>query len=254
MRRWFTVPVKGFRRGRIYWIILDRPEKLNALDSGMWSSLADEVGKGCSLENVSLVVLRGSGRAFCTGDDIGAMNSLKGFEDSKSFFSSVEKAVNALVGCRKPVAALVHGYAYGGCAEILLLMDIVVAVRGTRISVPETRLGLIPPLITALGPIVIGRRARLLALTGIEIDADQALSWGLVDFVVDGVDEAEALLHRISERIAELEPNAVAEARRLAMNVLARIAGLGEGLALLQSMVLSEAARRRMRLFLEKDS
>ena len=245
------MPVEGRREGRVYWVVLNRPEKLNALDEGMWRGFRERLVEGCG-SDATIVAVRGAGRAFCTGDDIAAMEALRGFEDSSRFFDTVASAVRVLMECAKPVAALVHGYAYGGCAEILLLMDYVVAVKGTRIAVPEARLALIPPLMATLGTLLLGRRARTLALSGAEVGAEEARLLGLVDEVVESAEEGVKAVEAFAEAVSQLDPEAVARTRRLSMETLARLASLWEGLHLLTGMVLKGEARRRMRAFLEK--
>ncbi len=244
------MPVRGELRGNVFWVVLDRPEKLNALDEAMWRELESRLREGCG-SGAPLVALRGEGRAFCTGDDISAMAGLRSADEALEFFDAVEAAVDALDSCSKPVAALVHGYAYGGCAELLLLMAIVVAVRGARIAFPEVRLGLIPPLLTALGPLLLGRRAFALALTGAELGAEEARAAGLVDYVVASPEEGVKLIEGLAGVLARMEPRAVALARR-AMRRAVRALASREAFEALKALVLSAAARERMRAFLEK--
>jgi enoyl-CoA hydratase/carnithine racemase len=236
--------------GEVFWVVLERPEKLNALDEEMWVKLREAVEKGCS-SSASLVALRGSGRAFCTGDDISAMASLRDGSSSYKFFSVVEEGFISIINCSKPVAALIHGYAFGGCAELLLLMDLVVAVKGTRISFPEPRLGLVPPLLAGLGPILLGRKAFYLALMGVEIDAEEALRIGLVDVIVDTIAEGERAVRDYARRVSALESRAVMVTRRIAWRSIMRLASM-EGFEALKSLVLTVEAMERMKAFLER--
>jgi len=237
------------RRGPVAWVVLDRPEKLNALDEGMWRQLASTLRDACGGPE-AVVALRGEGRALCTGDDIKAMLNLGSIEESRRFFSAVREAVESLMECGKPVAMLVNGYAFGGCAEILLLADYVVAIDGSLIAFPEVRLGLIPPIASSLGPTLTGRRIARLLVTGSPVSAREARELGIVDEVVGSEGEALEAIERFAEEVAAAEPRAVAVTRRLLASALnARV--LEDALRALEEMVLSEQAKTRMRAFLE---
>lgn len=237
--------------GRVYWITLERPEKLNALNRDMWIQLADELMRGCSSE-AKLVALRGSGRAFCTGDDIKAMYDLKSREDAEDFFNALLLAVERLASCQKPVAAVVHGYAYGGCAEILLLMDYVVGVKGLRIAAPEASLGLIPPILSSLGHLMLGRRARWIALSGEPLEADEALELGLIDDIVGSVEEAVAKVEEKALKLEAVDPEAVAVTRRILFSGVAKALKESGALDELVRLTLTPKAKARMEAFLKR--
>ncbi len=246
------MPVEGYPDGDapLFWVELRRPEKLNALDLDMWRGLEARL-RGACRGPWALVALRGAGRAFCTGDDIGAMEALSTPEEAGEFFDALAGAVRAIVECGRPVAALVHGYAYGGCMEILLLLDVVVGVRGALLAAPEARLGLLAPLLSTLGPILLGRRALGLASTGRPISVEDALRYGIVDYVVDSVEEGEALLRRIASEAAASDPQAVALARRLSLESLPWERAW-RALDELKKLVLNPRAKERMRAFLQR--
>lgn len=235
--------------GLVYWVILRRPEKLNALDRLMWLELASALGSACS-SDARLVALRGEGRALCTGDDIAAMYRLSTRDEADEFFAAVEGAVKELARCEKPVAVLVKGYAYGGCAEILLLSDYVVAVRGSLIAFPEVLLGLIPPLALAVGTRLLGRRLLRHLESGAPLTAEEAADLGLVDDLVDTEREAEERIRAFAEQLSRADAGAVAFVRRTALSQ-ALEGGLAGPLEKLKELVLSEAAKDRMRAFLE---
>ncbi len=246
-----SMSVKGHVLGPVYWIILNRPEKLNALNMGMWSSLIMELEKACNRNDTVVVALRGEGRAFCTGDDIYEMYAIKSVDEAERFFNTVWSAVKALMDCEKPVVAVVHGYAYGGCLELLLLIDIVVAVRDTRFAAPEIKLGLVPPLLASIGPCLIGRKAVSLALLGREFSAEEAYMLGLVDMVATSLDEAISLARKIGEELAKSDPETV----RTVLTITRRrkINCLDEGgIEALKHLVLKPSSKEKMRAFLEK--
>ncbi len=225
---------------------LSRPEKLNAMTSGMWLSLAEALNKAC--RSASAIVVTGAGRAFSSGDDIGEMHGLQDPIEASRFFHSLEKAVTALAACRRPVVAAVNGVAVGGGAEVLLLMDYVVAYKGALIGFPESRIGLVPPLLLTVGLLQLGgKRARTLALSGRLFSAEEAMALGIVDEVVDGDPLPRAL--EVARELSRVPQQA------LSIIKAASLQGVGEALTLLrslESLVLGGEAKERMRLFLEK--
>ncbi|GAB6148471.1 enoyl-CoA hydratase/isomerase family protein [Stetteria hydrogenophila] len=245
--------VKGFLSGtgKVYWVVLQRPEKLNALTKEAWLQLAAELGKGCA-STARLVALRGEGRAFCTGDDIKAMYDFAGEDDAREFFESLRRAVDALASCRVPVAAVVHGYAYGGCAEILLLIDYVVGVKGAKIAAPEVSLGLIPPMLSPIGSFLLGRRARWMALSGEPIDVDEARNIGLVDVVVESVEDAVRHVEEKASILDGVDANAVAVTRRILFAPLLGFIEKSGSFEELVKLSLTPQAKARMEAFLKR--
>ena len=166
-------------------ITLDRPEKLNALDEGMWKGLRAALRRAAEDERVRAVLVRGQGRAFSAGDDIAMMAEWKGLEDARRWHDELlMPLLRELLEHRKPLIALVDGIAFGGGCELLLGFDVVVASERSLFSVPETLIGAIPPIATSIGPSLLGRKVIRFALTGEWITAEEALRLGIVDVVV----------------------------------------------------------------------
>ncbi len=166
-------------------ITLDRPEKLNALDEGMWKGLRAALRRAAEDERVRAVLVRGQGRAFSAGDDIAMMAEWKGLEDARRWHDELlMPLLRELLEHRKPLIALVDGIAFGGGCELLLGFDVVVASERSLFSVPETLIGAIPPIVSSIGPTLLGRKVIRFALTGEWITAEEALRLGIVDVVV----------------------------------------------------------------------
>ncbi len=189
--------IQGTLKNSAYWIYIDRPDKLNALNFGAWQNLGAEIKKGCKSNAIALVIM-GKGRAFSSGDDIGDLYSLNSLEEAHNFFRAIWNTLKAIIECEKPVIAAVNGLALGGGSEILIVSDIVVAARTAWISFPEVSLGLLPPFFISLGSFMIGaRRTKFLSLTGQRLSAEEAREYGIVDLVVDDgrlLREIEALV------------------------------------------------------------
>jgi enoyl-CoA hydratase/carnithine racemase len=189
-------------RGDIAVVTMARPEKLNAIDDAMLHGLLEAVEAIARSEAIGAAVLTGRGRAFSAGGDISTMSGM----DERAFAATIAlymRTSAAFRACPTPIIAAVHGYALAGGFELALMCDVRLAARGTRFGLPDTPLGLSPTSgMTWLLPRVIGLgRAMHLALTGEEIDAEEAERIGLVSRVIEPaglLPQAEALAHRIA--------------------------------------------------------
>lgn len=165
---------------------------------------------------VRAVVLSGSGdRAFCAGSDVKEFPSLRGRVGEGKLIAENEM-YDRLAALAVPTIAAMEGDALGGGLELALCCDFRVATRTTRIGMPEVRLGVIPGSGgTQRLPRLIGlARAKELILLGEIIDAETALSFGLVNRVVEP-GEAEAAARELASTITQRGPFAVREAKRL---------------------------------------
>jgi len=243
------VPVATRSQNGILIAVLSKPERLNALGSREWRELGEVLKRECRGGGGSnAIVVTGEGRAFSAGDDIYEMISLESPEDAASFFYLLRSALRELVSCSKPVVAAVNGLAVGGGAEMLLLMDYVVASRQAWLSFPETRIGLIPPLLLTVGSEILGSRvARSLALSHRRLSADEAYTLGIVDEVVDGDPLPRAI--EVAAYMASQPRHSIEAVKSETLPAFERAMKL---LAELESMVLKPEAKRRMRMFLDK--
>jgi enoyl-CoA hydratase/carnithine racemase len=186
-------------------VTISRPERLNAVSFAMFARLPGLLAEAAELPGVRVLVLRGAGtRAFSAGADIGEFAAARTTpEQAARYDEAVLAAEQALAGFPMPTIAAVHGYCYGGGCGLALACDIRFAARAARFGITPAKLGLVYPLrstkrlVDAVGP----SRAKIILMAGSEYDADQALSFGLVDEVFDdaaaldaGVREFAALL------------------------------------------------------------
>ncbi len=172
-------------RGAYALITLSRPEKLNALDEGMWAGLRAALRRAAGDERVRAVLVRGEGRAFSAGDDIAMMATWRGTEEAKRWHDELlMPLLRELLEHRKPLIALVDGIAFGGGCELLLGFDVVVASERSLFSVPEALIGAVPPIASSIGPSLLGRKVIRYTLTGEWITAEEASRLGIVDVVV----------------------------------------------------------------------
>jgi len=179
-------PVRVDRRGDELTITLHRPRVRNALDSGMRDGLVEALAVAAHDPSITVVHLRGAGDSFCSGGDLDEFGARSDPATAHvvRLLASPARSVAEVAG--RTVAHL-HGDAVGSGIELAAFAGRVEAARGTRISLPEVRLGLIPGAGGTVSlPRRIGRHRTLrLALSPDPIDADTALGWGLVDSLTD---------------------------------------------------------------------
>src|SRR3954467_4833382 len=176
------------REGGVAGFFLNRPQKVNALDSATLDALAAALQKVD--EGIHVVVLGGHGKAFCAGADVNELRSLDP-PTAREFIGRVHRACDAVRKLPMPVVARLHGAVIGAGLELAAACDLRVAATGTRFAMPEVRLGIPSVVEAALLPRLMGSgRAAWLVLTGEPIDAERAREWGLVESVADDVDRA----------------------------------------------------------------
>jgi enoyl-CoA hydratase/carnithine racemase len=240
--------------GGVATILLNRPDKLNALSAEVFAQLGAALGEAVADDAAAVVVLRGAGRAFAAGADIGAYVDLSeaGFRELMDHSRAV---VDQFARCPKPIVAVVRGFALGGGFELVLACDLVVAATNARFGLPEARLGLLPGGGgTQRLPRLIGRlRTNELIMTRRILTAHEAHAWGLVNRVCD---EGE-LDQTVGALVAELLGSAP-EARTLAKRLVAEAEehALAEGLSierdLTAPLIESGDGREGVAAFVEK--
>ena len=158
---------------------LDRPEKRNAMSLEMWRAVADAV-EVAEDTDARAVVLTGSGDVFCAGDDIATLAAIEDEADVRELADAALGCFGTIEDSALPVVAKANGSAYGGGFELLLAADVTVVPEDARFQLPETRIGAYPFYgAKRLAQLVGRQRAAELALVGREIDATEAVEWGL---------------------------------------------------------------------------
>ena len=199
---------------------LDRPDAGNALDLPTALALRDAVARLADLAaagGLRCIVLCATGRLFCAGGDVRAMAAAP---DREAFVAELAGVLHeALAGLRTlpaPVVVAVQGPAAGAGLGLVLAADLVVASERATFLTAYAAVGLSPDCgVSALLPQVVGaRRAALLLLTGLRIDASTALAWGLVGQVC-APDDLDATVEAVVAGIVAQPALAVGEAARL---------------------------------------
>lgn len=209
-------------------IRLDRPEKLNAMTLEMWTAVADGVRRADE-DGARAVVLTGTGRAFCAGDDVGSLADVETPRDARELADTVLGCFGAIERSPVPVVAKANGSAYGGGFELLVAADLTVVPRDAVFALPETRIGAYPFYGAKRLARLIGRqRAADLALTGRELGAEEAVEWGLFARVV----ETDALDDAVADLVSALKRSSPAslETTKTWLNASLRFAGEDEAM------------------------
>lgn len=199
--------------GAICIVTLQRPDKLNALNTALLGELHSVFSKLYDMNEVRGVILTGSGeKAFAAGADIGEITDLNDIQARK--FAENGQEVFALIElCPKPVIAAVNGFALGGGCELAMACHMRVAVRTARFGQPEVNLGLIPGYggTQRLTQLVGKAKAMEWMMTADMISAEEALQWGLANHVTEDHASMMALSQKLIEKIASKAPLAVTE-------------------------------------------
>ena len=176
-------PVRVDRVGDAVRVVLDRPQRRNAVNAAVRDALVDALLIAVADESVT-IELSGAGPHFSTGGDLDEFGTAK--DPATAHVIRSEQSVGwAIERCRERVRAVVHGRCMGAGVEIPAFAGTVVAAPDTTFSLPELSLGLVPG---AGGTVSVTRRigrwrTAWMALTGASVDAGTALQWGLVDVV-----------------------------------------------------------------------
>jgi methylglutaconyl-CoA hydratase len=250
-------PVIVSRADGVVQIVLNRPERRNALDPELAGALAESIRAASDDPAVRVVVLAGAGRAFCAGAQLDALLAASEQGDvtgAEASFGVVEQVYRALLAARPPVIAMVNGPALAGGAGIVSACDFAIASTEAAVGYPEIVLGLVPGMVMTILVRLVGVRAALdLTLTGRRVSAEEAARIGLVNEVV----APERLALRVDElahQLAALSPAAVAATKRWAWT-LAEVGGqLEQGRDLSTLLALTDEARSGMRSFFERSA
>jgi enoyl-CoA hydratase/carnithine racemase len=167
--------------GGVTRIFLNRPEKVNALSSGVLGKLRAAFSSVPESPDARIVVLAGRGKAFCGGADVNELSSLDA-SSAPGFVRQIHAVCAAIRALPVPVIARLHGAVIGAGLEIAAACDLRIAAEGTKFAMPEVRLGIPSVVEAALLPRLMGSgRAAWLVLTGGAIDARRAHEWGLIE-------------------------------------------------------------------------
>lgn len=191
------------RNGAVSTLVLNRPEKMNALNQALIAKLTETFLRLSRDDSLRAIIVTGAGKAFCGGVD------LKELAQSDDVASALEwrgerSLINVVRACPHPVIMAVNGFAVTGGLELALMGDFIIASESARFADTHARVGITPSWgMTQILPRLIGpNRARQMSLTGEFVSADVAERWGLANEVVPDkalMARAETLAQQICE-------------------------------------------------------
>ena len=208
--------------GRVGIVALNRPDKLNALTMELRLALEQALRRADDDPATSVIVLRGEGKSFCVGFDIGGGGAERAQapwrHDALKYHERLATSLRALMTpwhMRKPVVASVQGHALGGGCELAMFCDLTIAADNASFGEPEILFSHVGPAVVM--PLIIGhKRARELLYFGESIDAQTALELRMINKVVP-LAELRTVTLKYARRLALMAPEALA-ATKLAIN------------------------------------
>ena len=220
--------------GKYAVVSLDRPQKLNAINSQMWREIPlvfDELSEDAS---VNAIVLTGKGKHFCAGIDVSSKETL--FEtlgDTETVadlgrrgeyllrhIERLQASVTSIERCRKPVVCMIKGACVGGGLDIAAACDVRYCDASAFFSVKEVELGIVADIgsLQRLPPIVGHGRAAEMALTARTVNGEEAEKMGLVSKCFSDDKELESACVEVAKRMAGLSPLAMQGTKRSLLN------------------------------------
>jgi len=213
--------------GRVATLTLHRPERLNAITPQLIGDLRAALEAAWADDAVHAIRLRGAGRAFCAGYDIGWgaewMQQAEGDRpwDPIADYRNITRFVDAYMDLwrsPKPVVAQVHGFCVGGGTDFALCSDLIVCAEDCRIGYPPARVWGSPTTMMWTYRLGLERSKRLL-LTGDALDGRRAAEWGLASEAVPA-EQLDGAAFALAERVARLPRNQLHMMKLLVNNVI----------------------------------
>ena len=224
------------KKGYKAYIILDKPEKLNALDMDMYDDIGNFLHEVDKDPDLRVLIIKGNGRAFSAGYDIEA-------EADASQQSITEELIEIRDICNanrwkiwnlsKPVIAQIHGYALGGALELALPCDYVIAAESATIGEPEISFGALP--VFMMSPWLTGlRKSKELLFTGERMKAPEAAEYGLITRAVPD-EELTETVEKLADKLIRMAPP-ILSMQKKAINGAYEIMGLKTAIENWQNM------------------
>lgn len=250
-------PLLNVRDGAVARLRLNRPQVHNAFDATVIAALTGALDSVARDPGIRVVVIEGEGASFSAGADLNWMRGMAaaGEDENRRDALALARLMRALDEMPKPTIARVQGAAFGGGVGLVACCDIAIASNDARFGLTESRLGLLPAVISPYVIAAIGsRQARRWFATAEQFDAATALRIGLLHAVARA-DELDAAVQAQIELLLKAGPIASAEAKRLIRNVASHTDGARhdrENADLIAGLRVSPEGQEGLGAFLEK--
>jgi enoyl-CoA hydratase/carnithine racemase len=246
--------VELHRDGPVARVVLDRPERRNALSLALMREVIDTLDDIAADPAVRVVVVEGNGPAFSAGHDLAEMTATRDAGFYEELFTTCVRMMTRVHELPQPVIAKVHGIATAAGCQLVAACDLAVAAEDARFATPGVNIGLFCS--TPMVPVArsVGRKRALeMLLTGEMIDAHTAVEWGLVNRVVPA-DRLDDEVLALAGRIAQSSGYVLALGKRAfyAQDQLPEDAAYAVTCPVMVDNAQADDAHEGMRAFLEK--
>jgi methylglutaconyl-CoA hydratase len=246
--------LKMLQDGPVRRITLARAARRNALSRSLVAALHRAFTSIAEDGETRVVVLSGDGPVFCAGGDIAEFSEAAASGRSRADAEGLADLLAAMATCPAPVVACVHGAAFGGAVGLVCAADVAIAAEGTRFSLSEARLGLVPAVISPYVIAALGvREAKARMLLAAPFGVDEALRCGLIHRCVPPA-QLDAATEEAVADLLHCAPGALAAIKRLPSLLAGADAETVRAVttSLLVERLASDEGREGLRAFLEK--
>ncbi len=195
-------------------LTLDRPDSYNALSNSLLNEINDSIEKIEGNDNLRVLIVTGSGKAFCAGADLKERKNMNE-QQVLAAVTYIKETINKLESLRIPTIAAINGAAFGGGLELALACDIRLASHQAKMGLTETSLGIIPGAggTQRLSRLIGIGKSKYLIYTAKRLTSFEALEYGILEKVVDA-EELNDVTLEIARTIAQNGPIAVQQAKK----------------------------------------
>ena len=212
--------IQTTKQDTIFTISLNRPEVHNAMNDTMMKELTNCFKKISIDEEIKVVIITGNGKSFCAGADLNWMKSMANYskeeniQDSKLLLDLYE----SIYACAKPVIGKINGHAFGGGVGLVAVCDITISTPEKKFAFSETKLGIIPSVISTYVVRRIGLfNMRRLFITGERFTSEYAKEIGLIDYIAKE-DEIDEFVNKYINLLFSSGPKSIIEIKNLVEN------------------------------------
>ena len=214
----YIIYEKDSEDNRLIRITLNRPEVHNAMNEKLMRELIQCFNKADEDNKIRIVVLTGNGKSFCAGADLNWMKRMANFSIEENIKDSklLSDLYESIYSCSKPVIGKINGHAFGGGVGLVAACDISISPPGYKFAFSETKLGIIPSVISAYVVRRIGlANLKRLFITGERFTSEYAKEIGLIDYILED-EEIEPFIEKYVNIIRKSGPKSIIEIKNLA--------------------------------------
>ena len=245
--------VESKEKNGVYWIILNRSDKANAINLDMWRVIQGKLDEAIASPKCSVIAITGTGKYFSAGEDLTDLSKAASFTDALNLFLDTMRPVfDKIFRSPKPVVAAINGIAVGAGAELMFACDMAYATPEATFALAQGKQGIGPALALTIGMLRIGKKQLAeLAMTGRRFGTKEAQDWGLINGVAKNGLEAE--IERLAREVAKTPPTLIRTMKEVMLREMT-ILGVESAFTYIAMYSQSEETREGIKRFLSKHS